>query len=148
MLKFQLEEKSSVMPRGIFGEKCGSQVSTLESWAFGPLETQGTHSTVSGCLRCKIFPPACCRELCPLASSWDFSWTQTCVPTVPETWRGLKTPNGRSTSPRLPLGCCLDSFLKKRVSGLVFFCQRLLYWNGHCPGHHCPACQGCSPSLG
>lgn len=80
------------MPCGIFGEKCGSQVCSLESWAFGPLETQGTHSTVGGCLKCKIFPPACCRELCPLGLKLGFLLNTDMCAHCARNLEGIKNP--------------------------------------------------------
>lgn len=115
----------------------------------GPLESQGTHSTVSGCLNVKYSLQPAAKSFSPLASSWDFSWTQTCVPTVPETKKGLKPSDGQSPPPRQTLGCCLDSFLKERESQVWFYCcQRSLYWNGPLPWEHSPHVGAAGTQLG
>lgn len=112
------------MPRGILGEKCGSQVSTLESWVLGPLESQGMHSTASGCLKCKIFTPACCKELHPLGLKLGFLLNTDMCAHCARNQEGIKTPRWLKafTSPAFrALSWLLPG--ETRVSGLL-----LLLW--------------------
>lgn len=136
--------KSSLTLCEIFGEKM--QLFTVEAsdpacWAVGPLETQGTYGTLSGCLKCRNSLQPAGRGFVPLASSWDFFWTQTRVSIVPEFERGLKPLDVWSPSPLYPLGCWLDFFLKKkRGLALVLSTVKKCIETDHCHELYTAAC--------
>lgn len=92
----------------------------------GPLESQGTHSIVSGCLKCKIFTPACCKELQPLGLKLGFLLNTDMCAHCARNQEGIKTlrwpkpstsPDFRVLSWLLPQG--------KRVSGLILLLSKI-----------------------
>lgn len=113
-------------------------------WAVGPLESQGTYSTLRGCLKCRHSLQPAGRGSVPLTSSSDFFWIQTSVLIAPEFERGLKTWVCWIPSPPCPLGCWLDFFLKKREIWLCPLSKNVaLKWTTamHPTQRHVPGCR-------